>query len=225
MSSALSTLTPSTPMPAARRTKSNSGSGQIHLLIGMLRAGREVLPPDVRIVLEDAVFAVRQDHEHDCELVVSGGPQRLDRVHRGAVAGDRDDRTVRHRDLDADRAGQPLADAAAATAEIIAKTAIVERAREIEARRDAFVHDHDILGQAAPKLGRDARHRGWLAVPALFKSRPIILLLPRAQVGEISIAALRGGFVFRRSRANAERCPAHQGSPPSRRRRPRRAGG
>ena len=31
------------------------------------------------------VFPVRQDHEHDRQLVVRGGPQRLDRIHRRAV--------------------------------------------------------------------------------------------------------------------------------------------
>ena len=56
--------------------------GQIHLLIRMLRPGLEVLTPDVHIVLEDAILPVRKNDEHDRQLVVSRGPQRLDAVHR-----------------------------------------------------------------------------------------------------------------------------------------------
>jgi hypothetical protein len=78
---------------------------------------------------------IRKHHEHDRKLVVCGSPQRLDRIHRRAVAGDGDDRSVRHCDLDADRAGKALADAATTTAEIIAEAAIVESARKIEAGR------------------------------------------------------------------------------------------
>ena len=192
MSLALSTLMPSTPMPAAKCTKSRSGPGQIHLLIGMLRPSLEVLPPDVHIVLEDAVLAVCKNDEHDRELVVSRRPQRLDAVHRRAVAGDGDDRAIGHCDLDADRAGKSLADAAAAPAEIVAEAAIVERPREVEARGDAFVDDDDIVGQAAPELGRHPRHRARLAVPALLQPRPVRLSFARAQLGQRLVAALRG---------------------------------
>src|SRR6516162_3447544 len=103
------------------------------------------------------------------------GPKRLDTVHRRTVAGDGDDRSAWHRDLDPDRAGQTLADAAATPAEIITEAAIVERAGQIEACRDAFVHDDGIVGQAAPEFGRHARHRSRLAAPALLHARPVRL--------------------------------------------------
>src|SRR6185369_13205984 len=57
------------------------GAGDIHVLIGMLGAGFEILTPDIHVVFEDAVFVVRKHHEHDRELVVRGSPQRLDRIH------------------------------------------------------------------------------------------------------------------------------------------------
>src|SRR5256885_12459440 len=44
-------------------------------------------------------------------------PERLDRVHRRAVAREADHRTIRQRDLDADRGRQAPADAAAAQSE------------------------------------------------------------------------------------------------------------
>src|SRR5690348_242850 len=52
---------------------------EIHLLVGMLRTGLEVLAPDVDIMLKDAIFAVGEDHEHDRKLVVGCAPERLDR--------------------------------------------------------------------------------------------------------------------------------------------------
>ena len=58
------------------------GCGQIHVLIGMLRPGFKVLTSDVHIVLENAIFPVREDDEHNRKLVVSRSPQCLDAVHR-----------------------------------------------------------------------------------------------------------------------------------------------
>ena len=160
------------------------GAGDIHVLIGMLGAGFEILTPDIHIVLEDAVLAVCKHHEHDREFVVRGSPQRLDRIHRRAVARDGDHGTIRHCDLDADRAGKALADAAATAAEIIAEAAIVEGARKIEAGRDAFIDDDDIVGQPAAKFRGDARHRVRLAVPALLDARAIGFFLSRLQFGQ-----------------------------------------
>ena len=49
----------------------------------------------VGALLQDPVRAVVQDHEGHRDLVVRGAPQRLDRVHRRAVAADADQRPVR----------------------------------------------------------------------------------------------------------------------------------
>src|SRR6185312_1806791 len=166
--------------------------GQIHVLIGMLRPGFEVLAPDIHIVLENAVFAVRQHDEHNRELVVRGGPERLDGVHRRTVARDSDDRVIRHRDLHTDCAGQTLADAAAAPAEVVAEAAKVEGAREIETCRDAFIDDHDVVGKAAPKLRGHPRHRSGLAAPGFFAPGTISLRFPGAQLGKRLVARLRG---------------------------------
>jgi hypothetical protein len=54
----------------------------IHLLIWMLRAGFELLAPDVHIVLQDTIFSVRENDEHDRQPVVRRRPQRLNAARR-----------------------------------------------------------------------------------------------------------------------------------------------
>jgi hypothetical protein len=123
--------------------------------------------------------------------VVRRAPQRLNAVHRRAVAGHGNHGTIGHRDLDPDRTGQTLADAAAAAAEIIAEAAVLEGARQIETCRDALVDDDDIVGQTAPEFRGDARHGSRLAIPRLFHPRLVSLLLPRAALRKHSVAPLR----------------------------------
>ena len=99
------------------------------------------------------------------------GPQRLDRVHRRAVARDAEYRRAGLGDRDTDRAGEALADAAAAAGEVIVRAREGERLEEIEVRRDGLV-DHDgTLGRAGLHFGHAARHRGRRARPRLLDAR------------------------------------------------------
>ena len=54
-------------------------------------------------------------------------------------------------------------DVTTATAEIVARAPIVERPCEVEASRDAFIHNHHIVGQPPSELGRHPRHCSNLA--------------------------------------------------------------
>ena len=99
------------------------------------------------------------------------GPQRLDRVHRRAVARDAEDRPLRLRDRDADGTGKPLADAAAAAAVIVARSLEGEGLEEVEVGRDRLVDHDDVLRRARANLGHGARHRRRRARPGLLDAR------------------------------------------------------
>ena len=61
-------------------------------------------PVLVDVQLQQPVRPVVADHELDVDVVPGRGPQRLDGVHRSAVAAEREDRLVGIRQLDADAA-------------------------------------------------------------------------------------------------------------------------
>src|SRR6185437_16837929 len=62
-------------------------------------------------LLDNAVAAIVADHHVERQLVMRGGPERLDRIHRAAIAGEADDRTLRIGKADADGGRQTPADA------------------------------------------------------------------------------------------------------------------
>ena len=135
-------------------------------------------------MLEDAVLAIVQDEEDHGEVVMRRRPQGLDAVHRRAVPGQRDHRAIRMGQLHSQRTGQRLADAAAARADIGARTVEVDGAGEVDARGDGFV-DHDgIAGQGGLDLRHEARHGDRRLVPALGRPRALgagVLGLERAK--------------------------------------------
>jgi hypothetical protein len=96
--------------------------------------------------LEDAIRAVRRDHDDHVERFACTGPQRLERIHAAAVGLERDHLAVGTRERGADRGGQPLADRAAGERETVVRRG-AGREREVgQAARRALVDDDRVLG-------------------------------------------------------------------------------
>ena len=110
-------------------------------------------------MLEDAVLGIGEDDEDDGQPVVRGGPERLDAVHRRAVSREADHRALRHREIDAERAGDPLADAAAAAAEVVAVAAEAEGLGNLGAAGDRLLDDHHVLRHRRRQRLQHDRHR------------------------------------------------------------------
>src|SRR5215470_15417167 len=157
---------------------------QVHVRVAAVGLGAEPLPVRVHVVLQDPVLAVVQDHEHHRELVMRRRPERLDGVHRRAVAGQRDHRAIRAGQLHSQRSGQGLADAAPTRADVVAGALELDRAREIDAGGDGLVH-HDRIGrQRGLDLGHEAWHRDRCSVPPLGGPRALGLHVLRLELAQ-----------------------------------------
>ena len=164
--------------------------------------------------LEDAIGAVRRDHDDHVERLARAGPQRLQRVHAAAVGLERDHLAVGARERGADRGGQPLTDRAAREREAVVRRR-AGREREVgEAARRALVDDDRALGlerrerlteragrerarTAGPTrsgvAARDARGRLHAQRERLERARDVLARRRRAATSRVPLAASRLG--------------------------------
>ena len=119
------------------------GRRQIHAHVDVVLGG--VALQRVRALLQDAVRAVVEDHVDDGEVFARRRPQRLVRVHRAAVADQRDDRPIRQSELHADRGREAPADAATADAEEALGVGALEERADAVRGRDRFVDDDRVV--------------------------------------------------------------------------------
>ena len=127
----------------------------------MVRRNVEATPVNVEVVLENAVLGVGEDDEDDRQPVARRGPQRLDAVHRRAVAREAHQRPVRDCELHAERARDPLADPAAAAAEIVAGAAEAEGLGDLRAAGDRLLDDDHVLRyRRRQRLQHDGHRHG-----------------------------------------------------------------
>src|SRR5215813_13583358 len=92
-------------------------------------------------LLDDAVATIVEHDEDHRQLLVSGSPQRLDRVHGTAVAEQGDDLALRLGELNADRCGNGPADTAADITEIGVAIAQMHKGREARPGGQGVVDD------------------------------------------------------------------------------------
>src|SRR5690349_12509815 len=97
-------------------------------------------------LLDNAVTAIVADHDIERQLVMRGGPERLDRIHRAAVAGEAHDRTIRISEADADGGRQAPTDAAGSKRMIAVAVAMRAQREELAARREALVDQDRVVG-------------------------------------------------------------------------------
>ncbi len=105
-------------------------------------------------LLDDAVAAIVDDDEVERQLVVGRGPQRLDRIHRRAVAGIAHHRARRIGEADADRGRQAPADAAGSQRVITVAVAMRPQADDLARRGEALIDQDRIVGHRFHDLQR-----------------------------------------------------------------------
>ena len=140
-------------------------------------------------------------------------PQSLDAVHRRPVAGDANHRPLRIRELDAQGAGDALADPAAAAIEIIPGTAEAECARDLGAAGDRFLDDRRLFGHCRRQcLQREGnRHRPPFLHP--FEARAPLRPLRLPERREALVAAVGGGCECGRTVRQDQRGDRFQSGP------------
>ena len=120
---------------------------------GQVEAGRAGDLLDVAEPLEDRVLLVAQHEEGDRDVVGDRGPERLDRVLRGALAEHAHDRPVRLGHLHADRGGQREAEAAAG-GEVVRARPREPQPRAQRERRRGRLGDDDRRRPGTPRRAR-----------------------------------------------------------------------
>ncbi len=146
-----------TPMPRARATKSRP------LQVGAFQPGAGGEAEGRRELLQRRVAPVVEDDEGHRQLQLHRAPQRLDRVHRRAVADQRDHARRGPRQGDAD--GRRQAEAEAAAGHRVEGSALQHRQVAVHHRaRARRLFDDDVigiahLGQGLQRIGDRHRHR------------------------------------------------------------------
>ena len=119
--------------------------------------GSGIAGPDAReLDVEDRIGAVGEDHRGDIERFPRLRPQRLQRVHRSAVAVETDDLPVWTGDRGAGGDRNALPDRAAGQRKMIMRLDIGRKSMNAAARRRAFIGND---GAARKIMGNDLSGR------------------------------------------------------------------
>src|SRR4029077_14476512 len=147
------------------------------------------------VQLQQLVAAVVADDELGADAMMGGRPERLDRVHAPAVAGEADDGPVWVSQLGPDRTRD--ADPERAAPRLVVTTRLVRREVRGEAGRagQRLVEDHALRAQPLRELTHEPGGAHGRLVPGGRVSRPRLLVLivsarascrpPRGSTGQI----------------------------------------
>src|SRR5256885_584654 len=133
------------PPPAAR-------GGPRHVEAREVQAGRPRHRLQPREPLEDRVLGVVDDEHGERHVVGDRGPQRLDRVLRRALAEHADHRAAGLGELDADRGGEPEAEAAAGREVVAARPRQAQAGAQRGPARPRLEH-RQTRGPGEPRRG------------------------------------------------------------------------
>ena len=144
-----------------------------------------------RQTVHDGVAAVGHDEQQHPDLAMGGAPQRLNRVHRGAVTDDPDDRTLGIAHPQAHGAGDPEAQAAVAAGHVPARMPDGQTLVELGLARRRLLHDHRLARQAlGQRRVHMARQQGVAGRRAL--AAPAAARAPGLRVALIDVLGERG---------------------------------